>query len=189
LRGPVYFDTPFNALCEAKDLAEFYIIDVQYENARHGKYVLATVECALATDLSKTFITRTHLGNILKAGDHASGYFLANRNFNSDHFDELVTRIAHSSRSGHLGGGIPDVVLIKKSYPNIRKKNRGRNWRLKNLAKEKEEEEMRGNSKVDKAKAELDYELFLRDLEEDADLRAMVNLYKGMYLSPIYNLS
>jgi nonsense-mediated mRNA decay protein 3 len=30
----------------------------------------------------------------------------------------------------------------------------------------------------DKDRAEQDYEHFLRDLEEDADLRAMVNLYK-----------
>lgn len=34
--------------------------------------------------------------------------------------------------------------------------------------------------------AEVDYELFLRDLEEDQDLRAMVNLYKCTIRPPVW---
>ena len=144
--------------------------------------MLCTVEVALSKDLSSTFFTRSHLGHLLKPGDHCLGYFLKNANFNNDQFDELNERIRSSSRLAHLGGGLPDVVLIKKSYPNARKKNKGRKWRLKNLAKEKEDEAMSEQvtkqAKTLANRTEMDYEIFLRDLEEDAELRSMVNLYK-----------
>ena len=164
--------------------------------------MLSTIECALSTDLSKTFITRTHLGNLLNPGDHSMGYFLQNSNFNNSEWEIYLSRIASSGhKQGHLGGGIPDVVLIKKSYPNARKKNRGRNWRLKKLAKEIEDDEIakgfamgeegatskHGRAKKkslrdhqDRENREKDYELFLRDLEEDGELRGMVNLFKGI---------
>lgn len=127
--------------------------------------------------MSQTYITRTHLGGLLKPGDHATGYFLAHRNFNNDQFAELQTRIQNTSRHAHLGGGIPDVVLVKKAYPHARKKNKNRSWRLKNLAMEKEDEVQRGKNAV-QTTDEMDYELFLRDIEEDEELRGMVNLYK-----------
>jgi nonsense-mediated mRNA decay protein 3 len=44
----------------------------------------------------------------------------------------------------------------------------------------KEEEQENNRAKGDKKAAEMDYELFLRDLEEDPELRGMVNLYKGI---------
>lgn len=138
------------------------------------------MEVAPSKDLTRTFITRTHLGHILNPGDHAAGYFLAHRNFNNDNFAELLERISNSSRQSHLGGGIPDVVLVKKTYPNARKKRKTREWRLKNLAVEKEDEEIKGGKNVVERR-EMDYEIFLRDLEEDEELRSMVNLYKGVH--------
>jgi len=66
-------------------------------------------------------------------------------------------------------------VLIKKSYPQKRKKNKPRKWKLKSLSKE---EEM-APRKQDANKMEEDYELFLRELEEDPELRQNVNLYKA----------
>jgi nonsense-mediated mRNA decay protein 3 len=166
-------------------LVEFFIIDVQVEDKRVGKYTLATVECALSHDLSVTFFTRTHLGAILHPGDHAKGYYLNNANFNNPTWEEYTDRIARSGhRQTHLGGGIPDAILIRKSYPQARKKNRGRKWRLRKLAKEKEEGEevvkTRGTRQaaLSVENTEKDYELFLRDLEEDVELRGMVNLFK-----------
>lgn len=76
------------------------------------------------------------------------------------------------------------MILIRKSYPLARKKNRGRKWRLRQMAIQKEEGEeapkARGNRQaaLTVANAEKDYELFLRDLEEDVELRGMVNLFK-----------
>ena len=43
---------------------------------------------------------------------------------------------------------------------------------------EEEAEVLRGRGQ-EKERAERDYEMFLRELEEDKELRGMVNLYKG----------
>ena len=202
MRTTQYWDNPFSALCDTKDLVEFYVIDVQQERVSHGKvseirsalsayhyallqmlqarkhthfclqYALATLEVAPSHDLSTVYVVRTHLGNIFRAGDHALGYHLANANFNNTNWEDLQTRRIQ----------IPDVVLVRKTYP-ARKRTKGgskaRNWRLKALSKEIDDGKTGG--KADKARAEADYELFLRDLEEDAELRGMINLYKGMW--------
>jgi nonsense-mediated mRNA decay protein 3 len=85
-------------------------------------------------------------------------------------------------------GRIPDVVLVKKTFPNRRKKARPRNWKLRSIAKEAEDVAAdttvvgRGalgrRGGVDQKNVERDYELFLRDLEEDKEMRAAINLYK-----------
>ena len=173
LRAPVYWDAPFESLCEAKDLVEFYIIDVQPEHGGQStKYQLATIECARSSDMSRTYIVRSHLGRILNPGDHAMGYDLTHANFNNDAWDVL--------NSGKLRSMVPDVVLVKKSYPNARKKNRSRNWKLKNMVKEEDLAAMGGRGQAERAKQELDYQRFLDDLEEDPELRGMINLYKGL---------
>lgn len=119
--------------------------------------------------MSQTWLVRTHLGNILKPGDHAKGYFLANSNFNNQNYDALL--------AGKMKVDLPDVVLIRKSYPYARKRTRNRKWKLKSLAKTEDVENNR--TKMEKINAEKDLELFLRDVEEDTELRGMINLFKN----------
>jgi hypothetical protein len=60
------------------------------------------------------------------AGDHALGYDLANANLVNMDYEAHVNR----------GGAVPDVVLVRKSYEDKRKKTRGRAgraWKLKHL--------------------------------------------------------
>lgn len=83
------------------------------------------------------------------------------------------------------------MILVKKTYPNRRKKNRTRNWKLKSIAIEAEDVPSTGADKVqgrgafgrrgglDQQKVEKDYEMFLRELEEDPELRGSINLYKA----------
>lgn len=129
---------------------------------------------------NQIFHTRTHLGGILQPGDSCLGYFLTNANFNSDHFADLP---AHR---------IPDILLIKKSYPNRRKKNKARHWKLRSIAKEAGEEGETGGARGvvgrlggrDQKKVEEDYELFLREIEEDEELRSSLNLYRAQHNKP-----
>lgn len=118
------------------------------------------------------------MGGILQPGDTVLGYLISRANFNSDDFEALDA------------GRVPDVILVKKTYPNRRKKHRARGWRLKSIAKEANEEgdgegpvQGRGalgrRGGLDQAKVEADYEAFLQELEEDPELRATVNLYKA----------
>ena len=124
---------------------------------------------------NQIFHTRTHLGSILQPGDTALGYFLTHANYNSESFADLPP-----SR-------IPDIILVKKTYPNRRKKSKARNWRLRSIAKEAGEEGETSGARGaigrmggrDQKKVEEDYEIFLRDLEEDPELRSGINLYKA----------
>ncbi|KAI0918272.1 hypothetical protein AcV5_002298 [Taiwanofungus camphoratus] len=193
LTSPIYWRTPFDCLATVTDLVEFTVLDIEPSGQTRGKWVLADAQVALSgafrssgmhdddgmdyegAELSSQILhTRTHLGGILQPGDAVMGYHLTNANFNSDDFAALP---AHR---------IPDVVLVKKAYPNRRKKNRARNWKLRSMAKEEGEEGDTGGGRGvvgrmggrDQKKVEEEYELFLRDLEEDEEMRGAVNLYK-----------
>ncbi|KAG1766985.1 NMD3 family-domain-containing protein [Suillus occidentalis] len=194
ISAQVYWRAPFVSLATVTDLVEFTILDVEPSGTVRGKWVSADAQVAMSgafkshgsygdqdtimdhesSSLStQIFHTRTHLGAILQPGDTALGYHLSNANFNSDDFSSLP-----SSR-------IPDVILVKKTYPNRRKKNKTRNWKLRSIAKEAGEEGETGAGRGvvgrmggrDQKKVEEDYELFLQDLEEDPELRGTVNLY------------
>jgi len=69
---------------------------------------------------------------------------------------------------------LPDIFLVKKGYPNRRKKNKSRHWRLKDLPKEQDL-----GKKADINRAAQDYETFLQEIEEDPELRSQINIYKA----------
>ncbi|KAJ1975633.1 ribosome-binding protein [Dimargaris xerosporica] len=167
IQSAAYWNSPFSPLMNSRELTEFYVLDVEPLGPTRGKLMLADVTVARASDLGTndtTFLVRSHLGHLLNPGDHCLGYDLTTCNFNNDHFDQLDA------------GRIPDVVIVKKHYPGRRKKTKRRTWKLKSLTKEQDELVAR---KQDLKRIEQDYELFLRDLEEDPELRANINLYKA----------
>lgn len=195
LAAATYWRSPFDSLAGVSDLVEFTVLDVEPSGQTRGKWVLADAQVALSGAFtsggseddamdggaaSQILHTRTHLGGILQPGDAALGYYLTNANFNSDDFAALP---AHR---------VPDVVLVKKAYPNRRKKNRPRGWKLRSIAKDAGEEGDTGAGRGvvgrmggrDQRKVEEDYELFLRDLEEDEEMRGAVNLYRAKDMRP-----
>ena len=194
----MYWRTPFDSLATVSELVEFTVLDIDPDSTRSkGKFLMADAQVALAgafhsrggTDAeddsmmdfessgltNQIYHTRTHLGSILQPGDTALGYFLTNANYNSDHFASLPP------------GRIPDIILVKKTYPNRRKKSKARNWKLRSIAKEAGEDGETSGARGaigrmggrDQKKVEEDYEHFLRDLEEDPELRSGINLYKA----------
>ncbi|KAI6108606.1 NMD3 family-domain-containing protein [Pisolithus croceorrhizus] len=196
VNSQIFWRSPFSALAGVTDLVEFTVLDVEPVGTSRGRWVLADAQVALAgafrshtgnhtnsetvvdyettAESTQIFHTRTHLGAILQPGDTAMGYYLTSSNFNSDDFAKLSP------------DRTPDVVLVKKAYPNRRKKNKARPWKLRSIAKEEGEEGETGGGRGvvgrmggrDQKKVDEDYELFLRDLEEDPELRGAVNLYK-----------
>lgn len=203
ISGPVYWRAPFGALAEAKDLVEFMVMDCELVGyvyrvvsvllsygpyvlchfctslkviADHvlsptkGRWVLADVELAKATDLgsnTQTYWARTHLGGLLHAGDSVMGYMLTGTNFNNPEFEAIEQSHTYSSR-------IPDVVIVKKHYPNKRR-NRKRNWKVKRMAKDEGELLPK---KADQERMDREFEQFLQDIEGDEEFRAGVQLYK-----------
>jgi nonsense-mediated mRNA decay protein 3 len=182
----VYWRAPFDSLATSSDLVEFLVLDIEPSGPTRGKYVLADAQVVLANSKSKgisedetmgddgIYHTRTHLGGILQPGDTVLGYHLTNSNFNNEEYEALDQ------------GRLPDVMLVKKTYPNRRRKARTRAWKLRSIAKEAEDVAdgtvgrgaLGRKGGVDQRNVERDYELFLRDLEEDKEMRGAINLYK-----------
>lgn len=186
--APVYWRQPFDSLATVSDLVEFIILDIEPSGPVRGKYVLADAQVTRSSSHGAkitdddgmgddgVYHTRTHLGAILQPGDTVLGYHLTNSNFNNEAFEALDQ------------DRIPDVILVKKTYPNRRKKAKARNWKLRSIAKEAEDVgesttvvgrgALGRRGGLDQKNVERDYELFLRDLEEDKEMRAAINLYK-----------
>jgi nonsense-mediated mRNA decay protein 3 len=133
------------------------------------------------------YTTTTHLGHLLKAGDHVLGYDMDSVNFNDA-----------DARGLDKQGKLPGIVLVRKYYPKtyafLRK--HGRNWKLRSLNADEDATSVAGGapevgkgSKKSKKKAakremhalrqkEEDTEAFMQDLQEDDEMRSRVNLYR-----------
>lgn len=70
---------------------------------------------------------------------------------------------------------IPDVILVRKKY--IKKKGK-RNWKLRHLNKDKDYSKSDKKNIKDQDEYEEQYEEFLRDVEENKELRNNINIYK-----------
>lgn len=169
---PIYWRSPFNSLADVQELVEFVVMDIEPIGPPKGRFVLAEATVARASDLGSndtTYFTRTHLGAVLHPGDSVMGYHLTGTNFNNPQFEALELNNA-------LASHIPDVVLVKKFYARKKKSGKNRNWRLKRMNKDDGEMLPR---KQDQERNDRDYEMFLRDVEEDPDFRSNVALYKA----------
>ncbi len=87
---------------------------------------------------------------------------LANTNVNDDNLDKMSA------------DRIPDVVLVKKVYAGKALRNRKRKWKLKHIDGLHDNLETGSVTSTNGG----EYADFLADLEEDAELRKNVNVYK-----------
>jgi len=167
-----YWAHSFRPISTRERLVEFVVLDIDIigSHGRHnnGKYALAEATVVKAQTMdksSKSYITYTHLGNILNVGDSVYGYDLENANFNDADIAPMKSRQVRS-----------EIILVKKAYPLRRQKTRQRHWKLAQLTIETGD----GKSKKGRHVVEdRNYEEFLRDIEEDPELRSQLNLYKA----------
>lgn len=164
-----YWRVPFKALLSSRQLVEFIVLDVEVDspefNLNGSKYCMAHAQVARVSDFGKNdnmFMIKTHLGNLLKPGDYALGYDLYASNTN----DDVISQ--------YRGLELPEVVLIKKSYEEKRRRKKGkpRKWKLRRL-------NMEAEGRINEDKRDDEYELFLRDLEENPESRFNLSLYKN----------
>ena len=164
-----YWRHPFNALAAIPEMVEFVVLDVEFNGRTKGKMALADIELARSSDMGvndDSFWIKSHLGGILHPGDSAMGYFLANSNLNNPEYENMLESIQN----------LPDVVLVKKVFPERQKRKPGK---LRQLDKEVGEMAPR---KQDVEKLERDYELFLEALEEDEDMKQLLAGVEGLGL-------
>ncbi|PRQ45029.1 hypothetical protein RchiOBHm_Chr3g0485701 [Rosa chinensis] len=164
-----YWRLTFKSLQTSRELVEYIVLDVEmvsFEVIVGGtRYALADAQVARVSDFGKNdtiFNIKIHIGHLLNLGDYALGYDLYGANSNDEELDK------------YKGLVIPDVILIKKSYEEKHLKKRAKPcaWMLKSLAMEVD---AKGRGALEKEA--LEYEQFLKDLEENPDFRFNIDLY------------
>ncbi|XP_041010080.1 60S ribosomal export protein NMD3-like [Juglans microcarpa x Juglans regia] len=172
-----YWRVPFKSLSTSRQLVEYIVLDVEIVssevNVGGSKYFLADAQVARVSDFGKNdtiFSIRTHLGHLLNPGDYALGYDLYGANSNDGELEK------------HKGLILPEAILIKKSYEEKRQKKRGkpRAWKLKSL--DMEVDDRKGRAEHEKMNTE--YEHFLKDLEENPEMRFNISLYRNRDYQP-----
>ncbi|KAJ9172940.1 hypothetical protein P3X46_016126 [Hevea brasiliensis] len=172
-----YWRASFKSLLTSRQLVEYIVLDVEIispeVNIGGSRYALAEVQVARLSDFGKNdtiFFIKTHLGHILKPGDQALGYDLYGANSNDIELDK------------YKGLVLPEAILMKKSYEEKRQRKRGkpRTWKLKSLNMEVDD----SRGRHDQEKANVEYEEFLRDLEENPELRFNISLYRNKEYQP-----
>jgi len=126
------------------------VLDKTKKPIKRGKYELCDLELVAEDDemMENIIDCRCHLGHLLKEGDYVLAYDMRSINFTAD------TSHLHKLK-------IPEVVVIKKIYKNRRR----RKWKLQTMAPHME-------------LGDKDKEEFMQDIEEDADMRAGINIFK-----------
>lgn len=189
-----FWRAPFKPLLSSRSLAEYVVLDVERVSGDAGstrRHTLADVTLARKSDFGvndRTCVVRTHLGAVLHAGDEAVGYDLATAAPSDAAFDAACQR----------GYALPDALLVRKSFAEARRRRRARGerrpWVLKRMAVDNNAEADeatdadRARSRtaaraaavaaVDAGGEEADMERFLEEIEEDADLRKKISLYR-----------
>lgn len=172
-----YWRTSFKSLLTSRQLVEYIVLDVELVssevNIGGSKYALADAQVARVSDFGKNdliFSIRTHLGHLLSPGDYALGYDLYSANTNDMELEKHKSLI------------LPEAILVKKSYEEKRQRKRGkpRSWKLKSLNMEVDET----RNRADEEKVNTEYEEFLRDLEENPDIRFNISLYRNRDYQP-----
>lgn len=160
LLGTFFWKNPFESYASSRQMSEFFINNITPMGVFNGKYQLAQAEVCLADEIGqgREWCITTHLGNLLKPGDLAKGYFVEGLNANSTAFE------------GYQRGSIniPDVILVRKHFPNQAARRHKRNWRLKRLDKS-----------VSQAlhDARDDFDEFMDDIERDKEFRGDFQIY------------
>ncbi|XP_073099926.1 uncharacterized protein [Elaeis guineensis] len=167
-----YWRAPFKALLSSRQLVEYIVLDIEVESSEvtvgGSRYSLAYAQVARLSDFGKNdniFTVRTHLGHLLNPVDYALGYDL------------------YGANSGDLEIDLPDAVLIKKSYEEKHRNRSGkaRPWKLKSLNMDVDNT---FKGRADEEKRNTEYEEFLRDLEENPELRFNISLYRNKDYQP-----
>lgn len=162
LSGLNYFRSPFDAICNPKQLIEFIVMDIepidgkgtQNKSCRHQLCDVWLVRASQLGTNDNTIHTRSHLGHVLNVGDSVMGYSMKETNINEAEFDKLKS------------DQIPDIILVRKCHDrNVR--NKQRTWKLKHLTYGPVDERI--------VRDKLD---FIEDLEEDAEIRKNINIYR-----------
>lgn len=136
-----YWKFMFKALATRDRLTRFVVLNVEEVDfdvntsraAAKNKFRMVRLEIARESEFGvndRSFIVNTHLGEHINYNDTVWGY-----DINQMTFTELDEYENDPKRNKHQ---LPDVVIVKKAYPKVSKRQKSRIWKLKHLQKEEE---------------------------------------------------
>lgn len=155
---------------------DFLIVDVDEDKEKATTFIqtnltktFANIELKFASlqvqrancDEDTTYMIDCHFGAIMNHGDNALGYLIKDLYIYED-----LQMMSHQSR-------VPDIIMIRKHYPDKLKKRRNKMWDLKRMHIVKEDW---GNKKTEKGE-KLDMEELREELEQNKRMRKNVNIY------------
>lgn len=147
---------------ENREKATTFVQDTLHKTFKDIEIKFASLEVQRAKDKSgTTFCLDCHFGNIMNHGDNALGYSIRDMDLYED-----LKMIGHQS-------SVPDVILIRKHYPDKLRKRRNKVWKLDRMPVVKEDW---GNKKNEKNDAK-DMEELRDELEQDKKMRKQINIY------------
>ena len=171
-QGKVYWkEGGFLPLATTRQQVTFYVVDVEPTGLVNHKLKQADITVTLEDDpAGQEWTVRSHLGGVLHPGCYAKGYLVENLNAASGAAGEADYE-AHT---------LPDVVLVRRHYPDQAKRRHRRNWKVKRLLAREALMGKEGNAKKASGAAgeAADFEEFLDDLERDPEYRREVHLYR-----------
>jgi len=175
LNATQYWRYGFMPLISAAAMVEYTVMDLELVGPEHGRYALADVDVQKSEELGsgETYTIRTHLGRVLQPGDSVVGYDMSSAAFNEN---DLI---------GMKNKELPYAILIRKHYPDRKKKKRS--WKLKNIEMEQEDDggfKPTKKEQMEEDKKAEDYERFLQELEEDKEMRQQIDLFRDPTYDP-----
>ena len=190
-----YWKYMFRAICSRERMTRFIVLNVEeydYDvnvsrSAARQNFKMVRLEIARESEFGvndRTFIVNTHLGEIINFNDTILGYDIDEMNCQElDDYENDTGRHRHQ---------LPDIIIVKKTYPKLAKRSRQRIWKLQHIQKEDGGDVKDGEGKnvhaMKKKTAKesrnledremADYNTFLQDIEEDPEMRANINLFQ-----------
>ena len=133
-----FWKDSFRACLSRERMSEFIVLNIEnmdndFNSSRAAvrqKFRQVQVEIARSTDFGvndKTYIVNTHLGEILNFNDTVLGYDLEQASLSGlDQYHETNRYV-------------PEIVLVKKTFPKLRRRQKNRYWKLKHFEKQAED--------------------------------------------------
>jgi nonsense-mediated mRNA decay protein 3 len=152
--GPTYWDRPFTPILSLDSLRRFVVISIDPIGPKCGRFQIADVELTDEETYSDRILVRTHLGAHLHESEPCLGY------------DVRVNVLPDDIQDLFKKQDLPEVIIVGRTQPLAHKRQRKRPWHVKQLAPRPEHEQE-------------EFEEFLDDLENDAELRKEVEIFKN----------
>lgn len=182
--GGTYWHHPFRSVLTGRQMVEFVVLDVELHSESRDQSAVpdlrafnkqslslnhrlgrATITVAKSSDLGQNdeqYETISHMGHVLKAGDTVLGYDVTHANLISD--SDSDKRLDRRQQQ--------QIVLVRKTY-TAKQTNRRHRYQLEQLPKDRSDKAIK---RSEQQQLEMDQEEFLRQLEDDAELRRELNV-------------